>query len=639
MYEPLIAARLGWQDNTLWSADYEDIYHSKKGGPGQARHVFLAGNNLPAAWQDRARFVILETGFGSGLNFLATWSAWRQDAQACQQLHYIAVEKHPFGPADLARIHPSWPEFAELTKPLLEQWPLATPGFHRLAFDNHRVILTLAFGDALTTLPQLNGQVDAFYLDGFAPDKNPTLWSVPIFKQCARLAAPNATLATWCVAGNVRRALQEAGFKLEKTAGFDGKREMLRGHLIAARQRRKGHTPGQAIIIGAGLAGTSAASALARRGWKITLIDERNGPAQGASGNLAGIVRPILSRDDNLAARFTRAAFLHAMRFWPRLQQPPRSSSCGVIHIAENEADAAHQQAVIAALRLPDAFAGWLDANEISKRCGQSISQGGWHFPGAGWANPPSLCAAMLADGGNRIEFLAGQPVTALEPTEAGWRTLTENGSTLATGDIVVFAGGADHLDLMTAFTAAKFPIRRMRGQVTWLPADHLPGLDQVLCRDGYVIPPVDSVICTGASYDSHEDIRLNLATQRNNLIKLDEIIPGSSQGLNPETLDGRVGFRAIASDRLPLVGALPARLNGKIPGKVAQWPRQSGLYALLGLASRGLVWSTLCGELLASQVGGEPLPLEQRLVDAVDPARFAWRAHADSQHSHDKTV
>ena len=216
-------------DGTPCSARYNDVYHTRAGGPEQARHVFLAGNDLPSKWQNRPHFTILETGFGLGLNFLATWATWRDDPQRCRELRFLSVEKHPVSLADLARAHAAWPEFAESAEQLRRHWPPLEAGTHRIELAEGQLILDLVFGDALEALSKLQEQADAFYLDGFAPDKNPELWSPALFKTLAKLAVPGATLATWSVAGHVQRGLNAAGFVTEKRPGFAGKRQMLAG--------------------------------------------------------------------------------------------------------------------------------------------------------------------------------------------------------------------------------------------------------------------------------------------------------------------------------------------------------------------------------------------------------------------------
>lgn len=218
-------------DGTPYSPEYDDVYHSAAGGLGQARHVFLAGNGLPERWRGREQFVIMETGFGLGLSFLATWQSWRDDPQRSSRLDFISFEKHPLRADDLAALHARWPELADLANQLRRQWPTLVPGMHSLNFEGGQVVLTLFFGDAAELLLQqaLAARADAFYLDGFSPAKNPELWSSHLLKSLGRLAAPGATLATWTVAGAVRSELAAAGFAVAKTTGYGAKRQMLRG--------------------------------------------------------------------------------------------------------------------------------------------------------------------------------------------------------------------------------------------------------------------------------------------------------------------------------------------------------------------------------------------------------------------------
>ena len=232
---PLEAAHLALAaDGTPMSTNYDDVYHSAAGAHAQAQHVFLAGNGLPDRWAQRAQFVIVETGFGLGLNFLATWLAWRNDPQRCRALHFVSLEKHPLAKADLAQVHAAWPDLAPLAEELRRHWPALEEGAHELAFDGGRVRLTLHFGDAVTLLPTLDDIADAFYLDGFSPAKNPELWSPALCRSLAKLAGCGATLATWSVAGDVRRALAAAGFVVARCPGFAGKRQMLVGRFAPA---------------------------------------------------------------------------------------------------------------------------------------------------------------------------------------------------------------------------------------------------------------------------------------------------------------------------------------------------------------------------------------------------------------------
>ena len=297
-FQPIDPATASFRsDGTLYSARFDDVYASSQGTLAQAQHVFLNGNDLPLRWEKAERFTIVETGFGAGLNFLATWRALREVESSSTRLHFVSVEKHPFQLAELALIHGHYPELGELSREFRESYPPLLPGFHRLHFDGGRLTMTLLLGDAAVMLPQLQAGADAFFLDGFAPAKNPQMWSPEIFTQLARLAKPGATLATYTVAAAVCQGLAEAGFEIEKRSGFATKREMLCGRFRGTAEKAVAQGDRRAIVLGAGLAGTTCAQRLAKRGWSVQLIERHLSPAQEASGNPAGLVRPVFSLD------------------------------------------------------------------------------------------------------------------------------------------------------------------------------------------------------------------------------------------------------------------------------------------------------------------------------------------------------
>jgi tRNA 5-methylaminomethyl-2-thiouridine biosynthesis bifunctional protein len=628
MYHPIHPARLEFDSaGTPCSGAYGDVYHSSDGGLGQARHVFLAGNGLPGCWQGRRRFVILETGFGLGLNFLATWAAWREDPARCQRLFFISCEKHPFRAEDLASLHRAWPQFAELSAELRAHWPTLTPGFHRLHLDDGRVILTLLFGEAADTLAELEVRADAVYLDGFSPDRNPELWSPRIFHLLARLAAPGASLATWSVAGSVREGLAHAGFQVAKAEGFGGKRQMLAGHLARQAEPAPEPTERHALVVGAGLAGSAVVHRLAERGWRIDLIDAAAGPAQGASGNLAGVLRPLPSLDDNRLSRLTRAGTLYARHHLARLAatgQSVRWDPCGVLHLAREPAHEAKQRQVVATHQAPEDYLRFVEREEAAAIADCPVELGGWWFPCGGWVQPPSLCAANLASAGPAVTVHYGQALAALEYHDGRWRALAADGALIAAAPIAILANGTG---ISALPQAAGLPVVSARGQVSHLPA--APGSPPrvVVCRLGYVSPEVDGLRCAGATFQVDDpDPGLRLADHQENLAKLDFILPGFSATLGEAPLAGRVGFRPASPDRLPMVGPIPALTRLEAPMPLAAIPRHPGLHAVSGFGARGLVWSGLMGELLASVLEGEPLPMERSLVAALDPARYLLR-------------
>ncbi len=638
---PLQPARLEFNpDGIPYSAAFDDIYHTAHGGPGQARHVFLGGNDLPARWQGRERFVILETGFGLGLNFLAAWQAWRADPQRCRRLHFVSIEKHPFTAADLAIAQQAWPEFAELAAELQQRWPLLTPGTHRLHLNDNRVVLTLIFGDATTQLREVDASVDAFFLDGFSPARNPELWSPYLCKALARLAAPSATLATWCLARPARDALAAAEFDLERRPGYAARREMLVGRF---RSRRPDRHPlpaeRHAIVIGAGIAGSTTAHRLAAAGWQVTVLEQAAEPGSGASSNLAGMLRPLPSADDNRLSRLTRTGFLATRALLAGLPDA-RWSPCGVLHLAREAEHEAQQRRAVEQLGFPPELLQFVDRAEASRRLGQPVDIGGWWFPNAGWVQPPSLCKAALAAFPKRIATHFNAAVDRLEMVKTGaktgWRALDASGALLAEAPVLVMASGA------AAPSFAQFawlPQVAARGQVSHLPADATPPLDVVLFQIGYAMPEIDGTRLIGASLSYEDDEAAErVADHSDNLARLRLTLPGFAAGIDPATLHGRVGFRPMSPDRLPIVGRVPAALPAGSNARLHALPRQPGLWCVQGFGARGIVWSALMADLLVSQLEGEPLPLEKDLVDALDPGRFllrnARRAEGESDDS-----
>jgi tRNA 5-methylaminomethyl-2-thiouridine biosynthesis bifunctional protein len=630
---PLLPARFGLNESgTPWSERYLDIYHSCDGATGQAKHVFLAGNGLPERWRGRERFVILEIGFGTGLNFLSTWAAWRADPERPRHLHFVSLEKHPFAADDLARLHAMWPEFRELASRLRQHWPTLVAGLHRLVLDDAGVVLTLGFGDAKDLAANLQLRFDALYLDGFAPDRNPEVWAPEFLRQLSRQASAGATVATWSVAAGVRQGLAQAGFRIEKRPGFGHKREMLCGRFEPPPWQRIRDalpaTAGQALVIGAGLAGTACCERLVARGWQVTLVDQHAGPAQAASGNHAGIVMPLVSRDDNIASRLSRAAYLHALRHWHGLETSGVWSACGVLQLARDARHEAIQRRLVEEMGYPSEFVDFLPREHAEARLGHALPQGGWFFSQGGWAHPPGICAAFLRQAGDRVAARYGVSVATLTRTETGWRALDPRGELIAEAAVVILASGADAGRLALAHG---LPLARVRGQVSLVRDSDLPAVPIGLCREGYLTPAWQGLHALGASY-AIEDASLAIRVEDNlgNLARLERLLPGSGAALEPGRLAARVGFRAVAPDRLPLVGPLPdpqAAGDNRFT-QLGQLPRHPGLHAALGYASRGLVWSSLMAELVVCQISGEPLPIENDLARALDPGRFLLRQY-----------
>ena len=619
---------------TPYSPLYGDVYHSAQSGPAQAQHVFLGGNGLPRRWAQARVFTILETGFGLGLNFLATWRQWRDDPAGCARLHYVSVEKHPFERAALEQLHARYPEFAPLARQLQEAWPPLVAGMHRLHFEHERLTLTLAFGDALELMPRLRLRADAIYLDGFAPRLNQDMWSPRLLQRLARLAQPGATIATYSSAALVREGLQAAGFAVEKCAGFGRKRDMLRGSYTLRRPQPAARAPGSrhAIVIGAGIAGAAVSERLARRGWDIDLIESRVRPATQAPARYAGVFHPHISRDDCILSRASRNGYLYALRHWLALERSGQTlawSRCGVLQLVGEAERKERMIAAIAAQGFPAEFARYLERDAAEALAGCALAGGGCWFPGGGWIRPLSLIAAQFAAAGPALRAHFGVRVETIAHSGADWQALAADGKLIAAAPVLVLANSND----LTRLASVAQPLQQIRGQVSYVSAAGIDAPRIVLAGAGYVLPAFDGIVVTGSTYDrGNDDPAPQLQGHAANLARLAQLLPQARIAADAAQLEGAVGFRCAAPDHLPLVGALPdmdsaAGRRLSLGGvQLADLPRRAGLYCATAYASRGLVWAALAGELLACQIENEALPLEGDLADALDPGRFVMK-------------
>jgi len=552
-----------------------------------------------------SRHVVLDTAFGSGAQFLATLARHRAG-----HLHYLAVVSSVPAPSTLAAAVPG----------LAAQWPVDVPGMHRLHLPSG-LTLDLLVGPAEAWLPEIVARVDEFII------------AEPLdqLRALQRLATPASTLRIRQPGEQALRSLRAAGFT---TAGEpDGEWQH------AAYTSRKPQPPRapaperRAIVIGAGVAGSAACERLAARGWQVTLIERHDTPAQEASGNRAGIFMPLLSKDDNIPTRLTRAAYLYSQRAWqqlggldPNAPGPEaeaaggaiRGDQCGVLQLARDAEHALLQKEVVDTWRYPEQYVRWLDAKEASAMLGAPTPYGAWHFPQGGWATPATACRAMLQACGDKLRRIFHAEALRLERAGSEWKVLDAQRQVLAAAPTVVLANGAGATALEQA---SELPLYTMRGQVTHLAQGTFPSLPLVVCREAYMTPAVAGIVSVGATYDKSADRQLWQSSQDENLLRAEEIL-GSPHGAGAP-LQGRVGFRTMAPDRLPLIGALPDSSNEARTERLRDLPRHPGLHTLLGYASRGLIWAPLAAEILACQLEDEPLPIEATLAAALDPGRF----------------
>lgn len=637
---------LTWNEQGLPVADdFDDPYFSVENGLEETRYVFLKQNGLPQRWQShQAPFRIIETGFGTGLNFLATWQAFQSTRGKNNWLHFTSIEKFPLSRDQLQKALALWPELRELSDRLIEAYPPALRGFHTLKWPDERVSLTLIFDDVHSALPQLNGPVDAWFLDGFAPAKNPAMWSDALFSEIRRISRnPRSnripTVATFTAAGVVRRGLKGAGFNIAKVPGFGRKREMLAGRYVATtgpeQSRLHNHLPWQlfpaplkdaskVVVAGAGLAGCTTARALAERGFRVTLCDPQ-GIANGASGNPQGGLYIKLAADDQAThSDFYRQAYLLALKEVERMLGAPAENNktwdaCGVLQLAYSAKEEVRQQRFIERHKPPAEFV----ASDSEKK--------GLIFPAAGWVSPADFCKALVNH--TNIQFIA-TTITNITGKQNALTITTDSGDLDASAIVIATAHHANELTGDSSY----LPTKKIRGQLTYLNADALPTADTVLCARSYMAPPLNGRLVLGATYNlKDEQTELRDSDHQTNLSHLCDFGSEWETAANSaEIIGGRVGFRCTTPDYLPMAGPLaikdaflerfrPMTKNAKrIPREPMPW--MSGVWLNVGHGSRGLASSSLCAELIAEQMAGDAVSTSQTVVDALAPNRFLLR-------------
>jgi len=686
-------AHIEWSDETPISAAFDDVYFSKASGIDETRYVFLQQNHLAERWQtlfshttvgSSPHFTIAETGFGTGLNFLCAWQLWQQIRSQCtpsQQaasqaspspwLHFVSVEKFPLMKESLAQALAHWPELAEQSEKLLAAYPPLVDGWHTLTFAEDNLVLHLFLGDIKHWLPNIRGQVDAWFLDGFAPSKNPEMWDATLFDNMARLTANNGTAATFTSAGLVKRGLKGAGFSIKKVKGFGHKREMLTAQFNASCGPRKpawlnhtpwfnpspvinsskpntGNKPISAIVIGGGIAGCASAYALAKRGVKVTLLEQNTDIALGGSGNPQGVLYAKLSADMNAHSQFYLAGYLHSLRLLNELMPDKQHwRDCGVLQLAFNEKEAKRQQQFNARHGL-DEVVHFVDAEQASAIAGTAIEQSGLFFPKGGWVSPRHWCQRLTQH--DNIKVLCAQHVTALTQLEETvgetprWqvRSLQNDQAQTFDADMVVIANA----HMSRQLQAVNFlPTKALPGQVTKAQLGDAKAtetsisLNTVLCGASYVAPSHDQQLVFGATYRlKSEDESIQDSDNQINLENLNKDFPSVGQQLSSApALTGRAATRCTVPDYTPVAGAVlnPEHFNPAYADlkNSKNWTFDqpahflSGLYLNCGHGSRGLSSAPLCAELITAQALGEPWPLPAELADVLSPSRFLVKA------------
>jgi tRNA 5-methylaminomethyl-2-thiouridine biosynthesis bifunctional protein len=662
-------ADLQWpEEGTPYSAQFDDIYFSRQGGLAETEFVFIAANRLLERWhaQDQAlaagsatrnTFTITELGFGTGLNFLCTWRHWLEQAPAHLRLHYISCEKYPMSMAALQSALAQWTEFESLSEVMIRSYPDHSPGYHRLILKAPEiateVMLDLYYGDACELLNEqltrADAKVDAWFLDGFAPSANPDMWSPDLFACMARLSGPDTTLSTYSVAGHVVRGLAAAGFKVSKQPGFGQKRHMLHGQLDAEAEHQTKINPAsnvwlrapisanldkRVIVIGAGMAGCSAAYALARRGYKVTVLEKNATIASGASGNRQAVLQCRINNALNESWLFNLSAFLYAQRHFNQLQSiqgDMQWHQCGVLNLDSAFSSRNKRCAPVKLDLYAEKVVTRLNQEQASATAGIALDGAANYQALGGWLNPTLLCQNYVRH--PNISVLTNCAATHLERVDGQWQVHDGTGCVAAAATVII-ANSVAAMEIEQSSTIILVPLR---GQVSYVNANtKSENLSTIICGMSYISPAHNSLHSAGASYSkSVDDLSLSEQEHRENIEGIGPHLPEGAVTAE-QVQSGRVSVRAASPDRMPIVGPVHdfaelektylslVHRDKQSDANVA--PYHEGLYVNVGHGSHGLSNTPIAAEYLASLINQELSPLPNSVAEFIHPGRFFLR-------------
>ncbi|MFM1975915.1 MAG: hypothetical protein RL145_761 [Pseudomonadota bacterium] len=588
---------------------FNDSYFSRDDGLAETRKVFLEGCGLPDAWSKRAVYTIAELGFGTGLNVLATWDLWRAHRQTGQTLHFITTEAFLMAADQAAKAHAHWPELADVSRQLLSHWPVRAFGSQRIWFEEDGFCLTILIGPALQSLQAMDFQADAWFLDGFAPSRNEDMWSPALFQEVARLSAPGARLATYSVAGAVRRGLEACGFGVERMPGFGSKRQRLEavwpGQLDSLPAK-----PNSVLVIGGGIAGAAAAYAFGRRGIRVEQLDSDPCGQVKASGNPAALIMPRLDRGDTREARFFRAAYLSATRLYASLGGEA-FAPIGVQELPGDDRDRMRLDDLAINPPLPPEILG-------------KIETGGLMHQTGGLVYPDRLMLAL-----NQTAIRHPIAASALRYEAGQWQALNQVGQIVAQAEVCVVAAGTQ----VERFVSLDTHLEGRAGQISLAQVEG--ALPETAVAGGPYAAAFHGRLLFGATFDSWDLARVDKPSvsasgHAHNVDTLSQIAPDLAARIDLKTAGGRTSVRVAAKDRLPIAGPVAPSTGMDSPG----------LFVLGALGSRGFTTAHWLAEHVASLACGEPSPLERDVAGAVSPQRFALRrqkSQPQPPHSADK--
>lgn len=600
--------RLPPRPNLTWKTDgtpvderVGDVYYSVEDGLAESRAVFLAGCGLPEAWRGRSSYTMAELGFGTGLNFLATWQMWRAHRSNSAWLHFVSFEGYPLDSEDAAHALKPWPELADLADQLCASWPVRAKGVQQITWPSERLTLTLHIGDIAETLPRSLFSADAWFLDGFSPAKNDAMWDAALWPLIAERSHKGTRAATFTVAGAVRRGLTSAGFEVAKKPGHGRKRERLEAVFNLGTVPLEPPRAPSVAIIGAGISGACLAQTLSERGAEVTVFDQSDGPAQGTSGNPLALVMPRLDAADTVQARLLLEAYLSARAFY---RGRPGVSPAETAHHPRNEAET-------------ERFKKLLADPPLGLEQLEALRGGGLLHKGSLILEPRDLLPALLQDVDVRWNAEA----------QTDFRARTVNGESF---NAIILATGW-HMQ-------SEYPDLDLTGRLgqveSYSSAVNAPA--SALAAGPYALACGETRLW-GATFADHtgEAPTVSQTAHAENAAALEQLSPYWLADARKASPVSRAGVRATTADRLPLIGPCPhapALTADRQALERAAWTVSpeacalDGIFIAGGYGSRGFTWAPWAASLLTASLFQDPVPATADTLRAIAPNRQILR-------------
>ncbi len=646
------------QEGLPISEEFDDIYFDHNDKTSQSEYVFIQGNQIPKIWEmaePEDEFVILETGFGTGLNFLLTLQKFidfKQQNQSTLTLRFISTEKFPLSHKDLSKALAALPELSELSEQLLAQYSYESIVGKPMRFAEGAVSLQIYFCDstqALTKIePSTSGFVDAFYLDGFAPSRNPQMWQPALFAQLARVAKKGASLSTFTVAGQVKRDLVAAGFKLKKRKHTSIKSETLTANYVGFREGKPlaGYKirpniikPQHVSIVGGGISSACMALALVKKGVRVNLYCQDKQLAQGASSNAIGAIYPLLHQQKDTISHFYHLGFEHALALYQSLLAQGYQFSHGfdgLIDVCYKQPLQDRQQVFAQNPCWPADLIQAIDTEKVDELANVKVGYPGLLYPRAGWVSPPELVQAILkaATDTGLCKIKTNHKVDSIKPIgDERWLISTNKGQKQV--QHLVLCPGADGLKMPIL---DDLPLSQVRGQVSQMQSNADIGpLKTVLCHKGYLTPQNNGVHCIGATFEKDsDDISPRKEDDIYNIDMLNRCLGDIGKWKEQDVMASKARLRCCTPDHMPIAGSMPdTELHKQYYqhlSKDKHWhveqptPVKTGLYVLTGLGARGLSSASLLADILACELCDEPYPVDEEMLFNLAPNRFVIR-------------